>query len=61
MTDSTAIDLAGVDVGEQLLECRSVHVAACKPAVVVTCFDLDPTFATLACDVGRPGFTLGIE
>ena len=61
LVDDHRIDLAGLDVGEQLAEGRAVHRAAGIAAVVVAGGERGPAFVLLAEDVGGAGLALGIE
>src|SRR5262245_46451341 len=59
--DQNAVDLAGLDVGEQAFERRPVHVAAAVAAVVVALGQAHPALVLLAGDVGQGRFPLRIE
>src|SRR5467141_2788271 len=50
-----------LDVGQQALQCRTFHVAAREPAIVVAGSGQHPALVTLAADVGLAGFTLRLE
>jgi len=55
------IDLAGLDIREELFEGGPLHRAAGNPAVVVAGFDQPPALAGLTLDIGLTGLALGIE
>ena len=54
-------DLAGPDVGQEVLQCRAVEGGARETAVVVVIGDEPPAFMRLAFDIGLAGLPLGIE
>src|SRR5439155_18029405 len=55
------VDPASLDVGEQALQCRPLHVATREPAVVVAGPGQYPALMALAADVGLAGFALCLE
>ena len=59
--DDDAVDLAGLDVGQQAGECRPVEVAAGETAVVVGVRQAGPAFGPLAGDIGLGGFALRVQ
>ena len=59
--DDHAIDLAGLDVGQEALQGGPVHVAAGEAAVVVAVGQQGPALSGLAADVGLGRFALGVE
>ncbi len=61
LVDDHAVDLAGFDIGEQSLECRTLHVAARKSTVVVMIGKANPTFVLLAGNVRVGAVALGIK
>ena len=61
LVDHHAIDEAGANIVEQLLECRAVHVRARVAAVVVSFRQRDPAFMALAANERLGGIALGIE
>ena len=50
-----------LDVGQEGLEARAVHVPAGEAAVIVVCGDRLPALVLLAGDVRLTGFALGVE
>src|SRR5262249_16425883 len=56
-----AVDLPGLDVGQEALQCRPVEIAAAIAAVVVAGRKRRPTGVGLTVDIGLGGFALGIE
>src|SRR5262249_31722986 len=56
-----AIDLPGLDIGQETLERRAVEIAAAIATVVVAGRKRSPTGMGLAVDVCFGGFPLGIE
>src|SRR5258705_10155079 len=61
LVDDDDIDPAALDVGEQALQCRPLHIAAREPAIVVVGPGRYPALVTLAADVGLAGFALCLE
>src|SRR6266446_1979775 len=61
LVDDDDIDPAGLDVGEQALQCRPLHVATRAPAIVVAGPGRSPALVALAADVGLAGFALRLE
>jgi hypothetical protein len=55
------INFAGLDVGQQALECRSIHVAAGEATIVVALGQASPAFVGLAANKGFGGLALGIQ
>jgi hypothetical protein len=54
-----SIDLAGLDVGEKLLQGRAVQRRARQPAIVISLGETDPAFVPLALDEGFASLPLG--
>jgi hypothetical protein len=54
-------DLAGPDIGQEVLQGRAVERGAGEAAVVIALRDEPPAFMRLAFDIGLAGFPLGIE
>ena len=48
--DHDAVHDAGLDIGQQSLQCRAVHVGAGVAAVIVLLWKRHPTFLALAVD-----------
>jgi hypothetical protein len=61
LVDDHAVDIAGLDVGEQPPEGGSLHVPAGEPTVVVSLGQADPALGFLASDVRLRRLTLGVE
>src|SRR5207302_9161372 len=61
LVDDDDIDPASLDVGEQLLQCRPLHVATREPAVVVAGSGQYPALVMLAADIGLARFALRLE
>src|SRR5439155_7663801 len=61
LVDEDEIDPGSLDVGEQTLQRRALHVAAREPAIVVAGPGQCPAPVTLAADVGLAGFALRLE
>ena len=59
--DDDGIDLASLDVGEQLLQRRPLQGSARDAAVVIVGSDRMPALAGLTLDVGLAGLALGVE
>ena len=54
LVDHHAVDLSGLDVGHQPLQCRPVHVAAGEAAVVVAVGEALPAFVLLTLMYASP-------
>src|SRR5207247_985865 len=61
LVDDDDIDPTSLDVGEQALQRRPLHVATRKPAIVVAGPGHHPALVALAADVGLAGFALRLE
>ena len=61
LVDHDHVDLAGRDIGEQLLEGRAVEIAAGIGGVVIMLGQQPPALRGLALDVGLAGLALGVE
>jgi len=61
LVDHDAIDLPGLDIGEQALKSGTLHIAAGETAVVVPRRQAGPTLVFLARDIGLGRFPLGIQ
>src|SRR6202023_1165462 len=61
LVDNDDVDPASLDVGEQALQCRPLHVATREPAIVVAGSGQYPALVALAADVGLAGFALRLE
>src|SRR5690606_42150320 len=61
LVDHAAVDLPRLDVCQQALECRSVHVAAAEAAVVAVVRQADPAFGFLSGDVRLACLALGVK
>lgn len=61
LIDHDAVDLARLDVRQQALESRAVHVAAGESAVVVAVAQADPALVLLAGDVCFARVALGVQ
>ena len=61
LVDHHDVELAGLDVGEQPLQGRAVHVAARVGGIVVVIGERDPALGALAHDVGMTGIALGVD
>jgi hypothetical protein len=61
LVDHHAVHLAGLDVRQQALEGRAVHVGAGVAAVVVLGGERRPALACLAADVGLGRLALGVQ
>ena len=55
------VDLAGPDIGQEMLQGRAVEGGAREAAIVIVIRDEPPAFVRLALDIGLAGFPLGIE
>src|SRR5262249_48190956 len=55
------INLAGANIGQELLQCRTLERGAREGAIIVAGGDQPPAFGCLALDIGFTGFALGIE
>lgn len=55
------VELASLDVGEQPLQCRAVHVTTRVGGIIVVIVERDPALGMLARDVGVTGIALGID
>jgi hypothetical protein len=56
-----AVNVAGLDVGQELLQCWPVEVAAGVAAVVVAAGQAGPAGMGLAVDIGFRRFALGVR
>jgi hypothetical protein len=54
-------DLAGPDIGQELLQGSAVEGGTREPAIVVAIRNQAPALMRLALDIGLAGFPLGIE
>ena len=61
LVDHDAVDLPGLDVGEEALQGRTLHVSARVASIVVAVRQADPTLVLHGRDVGFAGFALGVE
>src|SRR5262249_7877886 len=61
LVDDQAVDLAGLNIAQQLGEGRPGHGAAAVAAVVIAFRQHGPTGMLLAVDVSQASFALGIE
>ena len=61
LVDHHDVDPAGLDVGQQPLERRPVHVATGEGGIVVVVGHRNPALRALAGDVGVAGVTLGVD
>src|SRR5439155_15269084 len=61
LVDDDDIDPASLDVGEQALQSRPLHIATRQPAIVVAGPGQCPALVALAADVGFAGFALRLE
>src|SRR5205085_3591002 len=55
------VDPAGPDIGEQILQRRSLYITAREPAIVIAGSDQYPALVALAADEGLAGFALRRE
>jgi hypothetical protein len=55
------IDLAGLDVGEKLLQCGAVHRGAGEAAIIIVLRQTGPALVALAVDEGFAGLALGMQ
>jgi hypothetical protein len=55
------IDLAGLDVGKELLQGRAVHRGAGEAAVIIVLRQTGPALMALAFDVSLAGLALGVQ
>src|SRR5208282_2327381 len=58
LVDDDDVDPAGSDIGEQVLQRRTLHVAAREPAIVEAASGQYPPLVTLAVDIGLAGLVL---
>src|SRR6266481_3734665 len=61
LIDDDDVDPASLDVSEQALQSRSLHVATREPAIVVAGPRRCPALMALAADVGLAGFALRLN
>ena len=61
LVDERNIDLAGPDVGQELLQRRALERGAGECTVVVAAGDQPPAFVRLTPDIGLARLALGIE
>jgi hypothetical protein len=61
LVDHDNIGLALTDVGEQLLQCRPLHIAAGAPAIVIALRQAGPALMALAFDESFAGLALGVQ
>ena len=61
LVDHDHIDLAGLDIGQQLLEGRAVEVTAGVCGVVILLGQGPPSLERLALDIGLAGLPLGVQ
>ena len=61
LVDHYDIDTAILDIGEQPLERRAVHVATGESAIIVAMVDGDPPFMPLAGDERQRGIVLSLQ
>ena len=61
LVDDYHVDLAGLDIGQQLFECGSVQVAAGIGGVVIMLGEGSPSLRGLTLYIGLAGVSLGIE
>ena len=61
LVDDDDVDLAGLDLGQQLLQGRAVERGAREGAIVIAAGDQPPALMGLALDIGLAGLPLGIE
>ena len=61
LIDHHDVDLAGVDVGQELLQGRPVKGGPREGAIVITVREEPPALAHLALDIGLAGLALGVE
>jgi len=55
------VDLAGADIGQELLQRRAVERGTGECTIVVAAGDQPPAFVRLALYIGLAGFALGVE
>src|SRR5712671_5108011 len=61
LVDDHDVDPAGPDIAEQILQRRSLYIAAREPAIVIAVSRQQPTLVLLAADEGLAGFALRRE
>ena len=61
LVDHHAVDLAGLDAGQEPFECGPLHVPAGEAAVVVASGKADPALLLPAGDAGLGRFPLGVQ
>ena len=61
LIDQHAIDLAGGDLFEQLLQGGTLHIAPAETAIIKASFNHGPAHMLLALDVGFRCFPLRVE
>ena len=61
LVDHHDVDLAGPDIGQELLQGRAVERGAREAAIVVVVGNEPPALMRLALDIGLAGLALGVE
>src|SRR5581483_3631084 len=61
LVDDTTVNLPRLNVRQQTLKSRAVHVPAAPSSIIVTIRQAGPAFSCLAPDIGFRAFALGIQ